>query len=176
MESVALLIVKEAEHSWRSLKLSLTPGRCIKPVMIPHIFPANEKLVLLIFQMELGGTTGEVKLVLPTSFVGYLLRHIKAAQSAKMSAVRALPNLRERLLDCKFRVSADMPQIRVFVKELTGMKPGAILRLNTAVRNMGRLTVEDVSIFEATPVRSGRMKAAQLAERMKDLSTVKEQA
>ncbi|HEY0309016.1 MAG TPA: FliM/FliN family flagellar motor switch protein [Acidobacteriaceae bacterium] len=176
MESVAALIVKEVERSWRSLNLSLTPGRCIKPSVIPHIFPVNEKLVMLLFEMEVGGAMGDLKLVLPTSFVGFLLRHLKAAQSKKMSSARALasPNLRERLLDCKFQVSADMPQMRALVKDLIGLKPGTILRMNSPVVNDGRLTVEDVDIFEAIPVRSGKMKAAQLTARSHEVTAAKE--
>jgi flagellar motor switch protein FliM len=176
MESVAALVMKEVERSWRSLNLSLTPGRCIKPAVIPHIFPANEKLVLLLFEMEVGGAAGDFKLVLPTSFVGFLLRHLKAAQSKKMSSVRALasPNLRERLLDCKFRVSADIPQMRVLVKDLVGLKPGIILKMNSPVMNAGKLTVEGVDIFEAVPVRNGKMKAAQLTSRLHEVDAVKE--
>ncbi|MDR3735514.1 MAG: flagellar motor switch protein FliM [Acidobacteriaceae bacterium] len=176
MESVAALVIKEAERSWRSLELTLTPGRCIKAAAIPHVFPANEKLVLLLFQMEVGGVTGDFKLVLPTSFVGFLLRHLKAAQSKKVSNARApaTPNLRERLLNCKFRVSADMPQMRALVKDLAGLKPGIILRIKSPVMNAGRLTVEGVDIFEAIPVRSGKMKAAQLTTPSHEAAVVKE--
>lgn len=176
MESVAVLVVKEAERSWKSLNLSLTPGRCIKPTAIPHIFPVNEKLVLLLFEMEVGGATGDLKLVLPTSFVGFLLRHLKAAQSQKMSAVRAYssPNLRERLLDCKFKVSADIPRMRAQVKDLTRLRAGTILRMNSPVMNAGRLTVEDAEIFESIPVRSGKMKAAQLTTRSVEPAIAKE--
>jgi len=54
MKSVTALIVKQLEASWRDLNLSLTPARCVKPGMIQQIFLANEKLVLLMFEMTLG--------------------------------------------------------------------------------------------------------------------------
>src|SRR5258708_33001030 len=92
MQSITALIVKEMDRSWRALNLSLTPGHCIKPAMISQVFPANEKLVLLMFEMTIGSTTGPFKIVLPTSFVGFLLRHLKAAQSKKISTLRHLPN------------------------------------------------------------------------------------
>jgi flagellar motor switch protein FliM len=162
MQSVTALIIKEVERSWRTLNLSLTPGRCIKPAMIQQVFLANEKLVLLMFEMTLGGTTGPFNIVLPTSFVGFLLRHLKAAQSKKISSLRLLrnPSLRERILDCDFTVAADITQMRVVVKDLIDLKPGTILRMNAPVRIPGRLTVEDVEIFEALPVRNGARKAA----------------
>jgi flagellar motor switch protein FliM len=170
MQSVTALIIKEVERAWRTLNLSLAPGRCIKPAMIQQVFLANEKLVLLMFEMTLGGTTGPFNIVLPTSFVGFLLRHLKAAQSKKISSLRLLrnPSLRERILDCDFTVAADITQMRVVVKDLIDLKPGAILRMKAPVRTPGRLTVENVEIFEALPVRNGARKAAQLSSRSQE--------
>jgi flagellar motor switch protein FliM len=170
MQSVTTLIVKELERSWRTLNLTLTPGRVIKPAMLQQVFMANEKLVLLMFEMTLGGMTGPFSIVLPTSFVGFLLRHLKAAQSKKSSSLRLLRNLslRERILDCDFTVAADITQMRVLVKDLIDLKPGMVLKMKAPVKNPGRLTVEDVEIFEALPVRNDTMKAAQLSCRSQE--------
>jgi len=176
MESITGLIVKEVERAWRALNLSLAPGRAIKPPMIAQVFAANEKLVLLLFEMTIGGTTGPFKIVLPTSFVGFLLRHLKAAQSKKSSLLRHLPSpsLRERILDCDFTVSADVTNMRVLVKDLVDLKPGSILKMKAPVKYPGRLTVEGVDLFEAVPVRNGSMKAAQLLGRSQETLTAKE--
>lgn len=176
MQSVTALIVKEVERSWRTLNLSLTPSHCIKPAMIQQIFPVNEKLVLLMFEMTVGATIGSLNIVLPTSFVGFLLRHLKASQSKKMSSLRLLknPSLRERILDCDFMIAADIVQMRVLVKDLMELKPGMILRMKAPVKSPGRLTVEGVEIFEALPVRSGVLKAAQLSTRSQEPMATKE--
>jgi flagellar motor switch protein FliM len=140
------------------------------------VFPANEKLVLLMFEMTVGATTGPFNIVLPTSFVGFLLRHLKAAQSKKISSLRHLPNpsLRERILDCDFTVAVDITHMRVLVKDLINLKPGTILKMKAPVKNPGRLTVEDVEIFEALPVRNGTLKAAQLSSRSQEPGATKE--
>jgi flagellar motor switch protein FliM len=176
MQSVTALIVKQMERSWQTLNLSLTPGRCIKPGVIQQIFLMNEKLVLLMFEMTVGSTTGNFNMVLPTSFVGFLLRHLKATLSKKVSSLRALrsPTLRERILDCDFVVAADISQMRALVKDLVDLKPGMILKMKAPVRNPGRLTVEGVDIFEALPVRNGRRKAAQLSARSQEPVAAKE--
>jgi flagellar motor switch protein FliM len=175
VQSVSDLIVKEVEHSWKSLNISLTPAHCIKPNQIPNIFPVNEKLVLLMFEMTIGETPGPFNIVLPTSFVGFLLRHLKASQSKKMSSLHMLrgPSLRERILDCDFTIAADIAQMRVLVMDLVELKPGTVLKMKAPVKNPGRLTVEDVEIFEAVPVRNGRMKAAQLAARSQAVARAK---
>jgi flagellar motor switch protein FliM len=176
MEIVTTLIVKEVDRAWRALNLSLTPGHCIKPAQINQIYPANEKLVLLMFEMTVGATTGPFKIVVPTSFVGFLLRHLKAAQSKKISILRHLPNpsLRERILDCQFNVAVDVTRMRVLVKDLIDLKPGTILKMKAPVKNPGRLTVEGVDIFEALPVRIGTLKAAQLTCRSQEPAATKE--
>jgi flagellar motor switch protein FliM len=176
MESITALVVKELDRSWRALNLSLTPGHCIKSALITQIFPANEKLVLLMFEMTVGATTGSFKIVLPTSFVGFLLRHLKAAQSKKTSSLRHLPNpsLRERILDCDFTVAVDITQMRVLVKEVIDLKPGMILKMKAPVKNPGRLTVEGIDIFEALPVRNGTLKAGQLLGRSQEPAAMKE--
>ena len=176
MQSVTALIVKQIESSWRTLNLSLTPGRCIKPALIQQIFLLNEKLVLLMFEMTIGGTTGPFNLVLPTSFVGFLLRHLKAAQSKTISNLRLIrnPSLRERILDCDFEVAADITQMRVLVKDLIDLKVGTVVKMKAPVRNPGRLTVEGIEIFEALPVRNGTRKAAQLSSRSQEPAAKKE--
>ncbi len=176
MQSVSALIVKQMERSWQTLNLSLTPGRCIKPGVIQQIFLMNEKLVLLMFEMTVGNTTGNFNMVLPTSFVGFLLRHLKAALSKKVSSLRALrsPTLRERILDCDFTVAADITQMRALVKDLIDLKPGMILKMKAPVRSPGRLTVEGVDIFDALPVRNGTRKAAQLSARSQEPAAAKE--
>jgi flagellar motor switch protein FliM len=176
MQSVTVLIVKELERSWQALNLSLTAGSCIKPNMIQQVFTANEKLVLLIFEVTLGDANGCVSVVLPTSFVGFLLRHLKAAQSKKMSSIHSMrgPSLRERILNCDFKVAADITQMRVLVKDLINMRPGMILKMKAPVKRLGRLTVEGVEIFEALPVRNGMRKAAQLSSRSQEPAATKE--
>jgi flagellar motor switch protein FliM len=176
MQSVTVLIVKQIERAWQTLNLSLAPGRCIKPAMIQQVFMMNEKLVVLMYEMTVGETTGSFKIVLPTSFVGFLLRHLKAAQSKKVSSIRQLrtSSLRERILDCEFVVAADMTKVRVPVKDLIDLKPGMILKMKAPVKKQGRLTVEDVEIFEALPCRNGNRKAAQLTAKLQEPSGTKE--
>jgi flagellar motor switch protein FliM len=176
MQSVSIIIVQQIERSWRALNVVLTPGRCIKPTIVPQIFPINEKLVVLTFEMEIAEMTGHFKIVLPTSFVGFLLRHMKAIQSKKRLNLRQLPNpsLRERILECNFLTSVDITNMRVMVKDLVDLRPGTILKMKAPVKNPGRLTVEDVDIFEAVPVRSGPLKAAQLVSRPSETAATKD--
>ena len=64
--------------------------------------------------------------------------------------------------------------MRVVVKDLIDLKPGTILRMKAPVKAPGRLTVENVEIFEALPVRNGSRKAAQLSSRSQEPAARKE--
>jgi flagellar motor switch protein FliM len=176
LQSISSLVLAQLEKSWKTLNLSLTPGNCIKVPMIPQVFPVNEKLVILMFEMTAGGATGLMKIVLPTSFVGFLLRQLMAAHSKRTASARAFakPSLKERILDCDFTLAADITEMRVLVKDLIGLKPGMHLKMKAPVSNPGRLTVESVEIFESVPVRNGPMKATQLLVRSHESATIKE--
>jgi flagellar motor switch protein FliM len=144
--------------------------------MIPQAFPANEKLVIFMFEMTAGGATGLMKIVLPTSFVGFLLRQLMAAHAKRTSSSRnfAKSTLKERLLDCNFTLAADITEMGVLVKDLIELKPGMHLKLKAPIGSPGRLTVESVEIFESIPVRNGAMKATQLLERSHESATHKD--
>jgi flagellar motor switch protein FliM len=176
MNGVTSLILKEIERTWKIQNLSLTPGRCIKPAMIQQVFQMNERLVLLKFEITLGETTGSFNIMLTTSFVGFLLRHLNARQSKKISSLRPFRNqsLRERILDCDFVMSEDITQIQVRVKDLIEIKPGMILKMKAPVKKVGRLTIEDLEVFAAMPVRSGLRKAAQVLSVLQEPGETKE--
>lgn len=176
MEAVSSLIVKELEGSWRGLNLSLTRGKCIKPTAVQQFFPVHEKLVLLMFEMTMESGTGCFNIALPNPFVGFLLRHLKASQSKKAAHMRLTrnPSLKERMLDCMFTMSAEIVNMRVQAHELVNLKPGNVLRTRTPVRRTGRLTVEGVEVVEAIPVRSGKLRAAQVTAKAQESTTAKE--
>ena len=46
--------------------------------------------------------------------------------------------------------------------------------MKAPVKNPGRLTVEGVEIFEALPVRNGKLKAAQVLNRCQEPAATKE--
>jgi flagellar motor switch protein FliM len=78
------------------------------------------------------------------------------------------------MLECEFDVAVDIVRMQVLVRDLIDLKPGTVLRMKAPIKNQGQITVENVSIFEASPVRSGAMKAAQLLARSQEPAMLKE--
>lgn len=167
MQEVTSLIARQAENAWRLPAMSLTANRRIRSSILHQYCPPTEKVTLVKFEVEIAGVTGSLQLVFPTSFVNILIKQIKLDQPQKKGGLRYFPapNIRERILDCDFVVAADLPYLRVAVRDLIALQPGCVLKLRAPVKTPGMLTVGGREIFEATPVRNGSQKAAQLGRR-----------
>ncbi len=167
MHDVISLIARQAESAWHFPNMSLTPGRRIKSSLLHQYCQATEKLAIVKFEIDLGGTAGAFQLIFPTAFLTAVIQQVKLEQPQKKGGVRYFPrpNIRERILDCDFEVAAELPGLRVAVRDLIALEPGSVLKLRAPVRMPGMLTAGGQGIFEATPVRNGTQKAAQLGRR-----------
>jgi flagellar motor switch protein FliM len=167
MHDLTALIARQAENAWRMPAQSLKSGRRVKASVLHQYCPANEKVAVVQFEIELAGTTGSFQLVFPTTFLNVLIQQIRLEEPQKRGGMRFFPrpNIRERMLDCDVEVAAELPGLRVAVRDLIALEPGSVLKLRAPVRSPGMLTAGGQGIFEATPVRNGSQKAAQLGRR-----------
>jgi flagellar motor switch protein FliM len=168
MQDVILLIVRQAESAWRIPNLSLTGSRRVKASVLHQYCPPNEKVTCVKFQLNLAETSGTLQLVFPTAFLNLLIQQFKMDQPQRSRGVRYFPrpSIRERILECDVEVAAELQSVRVAVRDLLALQPGSILKLRAPVRTPGMLTAGGQGIFEATPVRNGSQKAAQLGRRI----------
>jgi flagellar motor switch protein FliM len=167
LQEVLQLIVRRAETAWRLPDLSLVAGRRIKPHVLHQSFPPNEKVNVVRFQIEIAGTSGYFQLVFPAAFAGALIKTVKEDHPQRKGAVRYFPTppLRERILDCDMDVVAELAGLRVSARDLIALQPGSILKLRAPVNSPGMLTAGGRGLFEATPVRNGSQRAAQIGRR-----------
>jgi flagellar motor switch protein FliM len=167
MQDVIALIVRQAESIWRLPNLSLSANRRVKSSVLNQYCPPTEKVTSIKFEVDISGTVGTFQLVLPASFLNVLIQRIKEDQPQKRGSVRFFPrpSIRERILDCDVQVAAELQGLRVAVRDLLALLPGSVLKLRAPVRTPGLLTAGGQGIFEATPVRNGTQKAAQLGRR-----------
>lgn len=168
MQDVTSLIAREAEKAWHMPGMSMVSSRRMKSSVVHQYGAPNERVTLARFEIEIAGITGSFRLVFPTSFLNVLIKQIKEEQPQKKGGLRYFPtpDLRERVLDCDFEIAAELPSLKVAVRDLIALQPGCVLKLRAPVRSSGMLTVEGQEIFEAAPVRTGSQKAAQLGRRV----------
>lgn len=168
MHDVVLLIIRQAECAWHMPAMSMTANRRIKSTMLQQYCPPNEKVTCVKFEVDISGTTGTFQLVFPMSFLNLLIQQIKLDQPQKTGSVRYFPRapIRERILDCDVDVAAELPGLKVAVRDLVALQPGSVLKLRAPVRTPGMLTAGGYGFVEAMPVRNGMQKAAQLGRRV----------
>jgi flagellar motor switch protein FliM len=168
MQDVVSLIVKQAENAWRLPDMPMHANRRVKSTVLHQYCPPNEKLTCLKFEIDISGTIGTFQLVFPTAFLNVLIQQVKLDQPQKKGSVRFFPrpSIRERILDCDVEVAAELQGLRVAVRDLLALLPGSVLKLHAPVRTPGMLTAGGHGVFEATPVRNGTQKAAQLGRRL----------
>ena len=167
MQDVTTLIARQAETAWHMPNMALVINHRIKSSLLHQYCPANEKVTLVQFTIEIAGKAGSFQLVFPSSFLNALLKQIKLEQPQHRGGLRYFPvrSIRERVLDCDVEIAAGLPRMKVSVRDLVALQPGCLLKLRTPVRTPGMLTVGGLDIFEATPVRNGSKKAAQIGRR-----------
>ena len=164
MQDVTALIARHAEQVWHMPNMTLVSNRRIKSSLLHQYCPANDKVTLVRFQVEIAGRVGFFQLAFPTSFLNALLKQIKLEQPQRRGGLRYFPSrsLRERVLDCDFEVSAGLPRMKVSVRDLVTLEAGSLLRFRTPVRTPGLLSIAGMELFEVTPVRNGSKRAAQI--------------
>jgi flagellar motor switch protein FliM len=176
LQELATVIVRQAEAAWGMTAGTLTANPRVDADGLAECFPPGEKVTLVKLEVEVAELTGMIQLAFPASFAGTLVKQKKLDPAGKKTKVRQFPavSLRERILDCDFNVAADLPGMRVTVRDLIGLQPGCVLKLRAPVRNPGMLTVGGREIFESVPVRNGTQKAAQVGRRVQMTSWGKE--
>lgn len=167
LNDVVELVAAEAERSWHLPGLVVTANKSVVPDAVQRYCNAAEKFTLLRFAIKAGNASGTFYLLLPPNLVTALLKQSKLERTQQTN-VWQFPKvpIRERLLECDMEVSAELPGLRVAVRDLIGLQPGSVLKLRAPIQSPGMLTAGGRSIYEAMPVRNGAQRAAQLGKRV----------
>ncbi len=163
LRSVTELMAAQLEKAWKSCQVAVTVAPSIKPAMVGQIFATEERVALVHFEMTVGTTTGALDLVLPMAFANALIRGSQT-EATRRVARQATPGLRlrDRVMHCAMQTSTELHGLRLSVGDLVGLRCGDVLNLQAPVTTPVRLSVDGHTLFEVTPVRHGRRKAAQL--------------
>jgi flagellar motor switch protein FliM len=172
MQDIVLLVWQQAVSTWRIADTHLDAGPRINASEMQQAFGINEKATVFRFGVQLGSVASSFRLVLSTEFINTLLKQIKLDRPQTKSRVRSFPMapLRERILDCDFEVTAELPSLKVQVRDLIALQPGSVLKLHAPIRNLGMLTAGGHGMFEAAPVRIGSQRAAQLGRSVRPVN------
>lgn len=172
MQDIVLLIWRQAGIVWRMPDWTPEARPRIKAAEMHQAFAMNEKAMVFRFNVQMVNTSGSFRLVLPIEFGSALLKQSGLNQPQRKSRLKSfpMPPLRERILDCDVEVIAELPALKVQVRDLIALQPGTVLKLHAPIRNPGMLTTGGHGLFEAAPVRMGSQRAAQLGQWIRNAS------
>jgi flagellar motor switch protein FliM len=159
--SVTELIGAQLERAWKVSTVSVTPLASVKPALTGQLFAMEERIVILQFEIRLATVVSEFALALPMSFSSGLVRNHGDGRRNEANASARL-RFRERLLQCDMPLSVDLAELSIPLWDVVGLEIGSVLNLRTPVQTPILLRVSGHPIFEATAVRRGEYKAAQL--------------
>ncbi len=163
LRSVTEIMAAQLEKAWKSCQVAVTVAPSIKPAVVGQIFAAEERVALVHFEMSVATTTGALDLVLPMAFANALIRGSQT-EATRRVARQATPGLRlrDRVMHCTMHTTTELGGLRLSVGDLVGLRRGDVLDLRAPVSTPVKLSVDGHPLFEVTPVRHGRRKAAQL--------------
>ena len=163
LRSVTELLATQLEQAWKSCQVAVTVGASIKPPMVGQTLANEERMALVHFELTVATTTGGLDLILPMSFANALIRGSQT-EATRRVVRQATPGLRlrDRVMHCTMETATELHGLRLSVGDLVGLRPGDVLDLQAPVTTPIRLSVDGRALFEVTPVRHGRRKAAQL--------------
>lgn len=165
MEAAARIICHELSLAWTPLGEGLELEGRQPTAQMQRFLDPLEKIVCLKFDVKLADAQGVLNLVLPITISNTLLRKLCLDSSASRTRTsHADSRLVERMLECSFEIMLGMPAIELPIQALLGLEEGALCNLGVPLRNGSALLIGGREAFEATPVRHGRQRAAQVGE------------
>lgn len=168
LENIVRVLARELQASWRPiLDQEIEFDQRWLEAQVFQFLPANEKVLVLAFEVRLPDAHGMLHILLPALAASVFLRKFSQERSQKR---RATPEnearLRGRLLQCPFATELLLPSSAVTVRELLALEAGGILMLDQPAESPAYLTVAGRQLFWAQPARTGGQRAAQIQRRV----------
>jgi flagellar motor switch protein FliM len=167
IESVARIVCRELGAAWQAVNLQVGFERRLEQAEAQRLMMAEEKTLSLSFEVTMSEVRGSLNLAVPVSVSHALLRKISAEWSERRPRRRGewRDRLKQRLLDCPFRVELGAQNLRAGVSEISELAPGGLLRLGGRASQPATLLVGGVEMFSAVPARSGETRVAHVLAR-----------
>jgi flagellar motor switch protein FliM len=165
MEGVVRIVCQQLEMVWINLGAKLTLDGRQPPAQIQRFMAPTEKTLCLSFEVKLAESSGRLNLILPVSISNTLLRKLSTGSSAdEKASVGSSGQMTKKMLDCSFPIDLGIPSIKLPINVVAGLTAQSVCNLGIPVRKPASLLIAGWEAFDATPVRHGRLRAAQLSQ------------
>ncbi len=164
VDAVVKLILESLSDTWAAITpvRFLIKARETRPQMLQVAAP-NEAMILLLFDMKIGGSTGMLNLCIPTS----MIEASGATFSHDWYRTRREPTEAERMALIENLARVPLPLTALLRTSLTGrelldLREGDVISLGMSVHRPLTIRVGQVDQFEGMPVRTGNHAGVEL--------------
>jgi flagellar motor switch protein FliM len=167
-ETVVKLISRDLQITWAQvIELDIQFDQRQQFAQFQSLMLPNEKILSLIFEIQLPDSRGTLNMAFPAVVSNALLRKLSAKWSytARTASLEARQRICERVLDSYFRVELSLQSCPLTVRELISVEPGKVLMLPRRANEAMPLSVAGKPMFSAYPVRHGAQKGARIERR-----------
>ncbi len=166
MQGVGALVADQVERVWKAVGFTLEPGASVKTAQAHRLFPPMEKVLRLRLDVFVADMVGALYLVFPASMGSNLVRNAKTDSLGSKSNVSyfAMSPLQERILECRFELIGELPQLSVPVRDLAAIQVGSLLKFSSPVTVAGKMTLEGCPFYNVALVQQDSNKAVQLLD------------
>jgi flagellar motor switch protein FliM len=175
MYGVSARIARELGTVWSPMGFEITLGERYSTPQIQRFLPPQEKVLALSFEVALNETKGTLNLVFPATVSNAMLRKLSLDWEYKRpkASAGASARLREHLNDCDFDVTLGFPGVKLQVRNLINARLGSILRFDIPETSPASLLISNRPVYDASPVRLGANRGAQLLSTSSSISSKK---
>jgi flagellar motor switch protein FliM len=166
MEDVAENICRELTAVLAPLGTKLQLEGRKAGAQIQRFLAPPEKTLFVSFEMKLAEKQGMLNLVFPVAISNPLLRKLCSAVPSSETRVttRSVLRLKEKMMECSFPASLELTSIELPIQELLALAAGEVCNFGIPARKPASFVIAGREVFEATPVRHTRQRAAQIGE------------
>ena len=164
LESVVRIMCRELQASWQAISLTFNFGERQQILQTQRLMPPEEKNLCLSFEIKMSDTRGTLNLAVPAVVSNALLRKISADFSyhRPRTSIDARLQIQKKLLNCLFPVELSIPGLAVPLEDLSNLTPGDMLSFFRDAAAAAVMTVDDVYLCSAAPVRVNARRAARI--------------
>lgn len=167
LAGVVKVIARELDAVWSTTGLRMSFDERQLPAAVQRLLPPVEKTLVVSFEFRIPQARGTMNLAFPAVVTNTLLRKLlRDSEIAAKRNVAPEAALREFLLECRFPLSLEIPNVPLSVEELLAVRPGSVLSLELPLQEPIPVAVGGQELFRARPVRTLHNRGAQVSKRL----------
>jgi flagellar motor switch protein FliM len=165
---ITTLFLKEMQHAWENvLKLELSVERVESNPQLVQIIPANEVIVLIIFELTVGETRGMMNLCIPFNTIERISNKLTSnswvSYGKRPPSLQSMQRISNQIAEAPVEVVVELATTRITASDMLGLRVGDVIASEKDTRDALMVFVQGKPKFLASPGKYKGRKAIQIS-------------